>query len=452
MAAQRRKAPGSRDFHADERIAGKYRLVRRLAIGGMGQVWMARNLATHGDVALKLLRRGGSDPEREEEASQRFRNEARLSVHLAHRNIVRVYDLVEDTDGTLCLVMELLRGETAFNRLGRDSTLTTPQTLAVMLPVLGALSHAHEQGIVHRDVTPSNIFLAVDPDGHVTPKLVDFGLAKPVSEEAAPAVPIVHTVDGRVLGTPMYMAPERIRGERSIDARSDVFAAGVVIYELLTGQSPFAAPSPSASLAAVLERQVDPDPRIEPRVWLEIRRALSKQAYERHATARELSEALSAAAGATSGEIGVALAPPPGWNDSGPSTLANPSLPPTAALPVLGVPGSRPKALIGAAAAVGVLLVGLAVLAFSHRTTPTADAAGPTPASPVALVPASATAIAPVTAPPPPATTEPPAPPASEAPTAHTAPPSHSAGRPQKHGAGASETGKPRPVATSPGF
>jgi serine/threonine-protein kinase len=142
--------------------------------------------------------------------------------------------------------------------------------------------------------------LAVDPDGHVTPKLLDFGIAK---------VPVggVHTLEGGVLGTPRYMSPEQIRSDAKIDGRSDLFTVGVLLYEMLTGASPFEAGSASASLAAVLETQVDPDPAIDPRVWLVIQRALAKRPYERFATAGELAQSLRAAIPETDKELATTL-------------------------------------------------------------------------------------------------------------------------------------------------
>jgi serine/threonine protein kinase len=289
MLPARNSEPGSP-------IGGKYRLTKRIAVGGMGEVWVARNQSTGADVAVKLCAKSGPG----DEAALRFRHEARLGAMLSHRSIVRVFDLVEGSDGTLLLVMELLRGETLERYLSVHKSLSTKQAIAIALPVLSALAHAHDFGVVHRDVTPANIFLAVDPDGHVIPKIVDFGIAK------LPTVG-VQTIDGRVLGTPRYMAPERIRAQGEIDGRSDLFSVGVVLYEMLTGTCPFAASSPAASLAAVLEATVDPDPRIEPLVWIEVQRALAKRAYERHASAREMSAALLAASGDTEANLAEAL-------------------------------------------------------------------------------------------------------------------------------------------------
>jgi serine/threonine-protein kinase len=262
----------------------------------MGEVWIARNQSTGADVAVKM--RGANVVT--EEAALRFRHEARLGAMLSHRSIVRIFDLVEEADGTLLLVMELLRGETLERYLKAHGPLQTKEAIAIALPVLSALAHAHDLGVVHRDVTPANIFLAVDPDGHVIPKLVDFGIAKlPASG--------FQTLDGRVLGTPRYMAPERIRAPGDIDGRSDLFSVGVVLYEMLTGTCPFAASAPSASLAAVLETVVDPDPRLEPRVWIELQRALAKRAYERQSSANEMAEGLRAASGETDANLAELL-------------------------------------------------------------------------------------------------------------------------------------------------
>ncbi len=164
-------------------------------------------------------------------------------------------------------------------------------------------------------MTPANVFLAIDPDGHVIPKLLDFGIAK------TPAAAPVLTIDGRVLGTPRYMAPERIRERDEIDGRTDLFSVGVVLYEMLTGVCPFAAPSPAASLAAVLEAVVDPDPRIDAPVWLELRRALSKRPYERPPTADAMANGLLAAAGETDATLIEALRNAPiarvlSWDDA----------------------------------------------------------------------------------------------------------------------------------------
>src|SRR5580658_10244848 len=135
--------PPSRRFATGERIAGKYRLRRRLAAGGMGEVWLARNVSTGAEVAVKLLARGASELEREIEVEQRFRKEACVTAGLSHRNIVRVFDLLEESDGTLGLVMERLRGETLFAYVGRLGARPSGDAVEIMIPILNALEHAH---------------------------------------------------------------------------------------------------------------------------------------------------------------------------------------------------------------------------------------------------------------------------------------------------------------------
>jgi len=406
-------AAASRPFEAGARVGGKFALVRLLASGGMGDVWMAKNLVTGGVVAVKRCR----DDVPGDEASERFRHEARLGAMLSHRGIVRVFDLVEEPGGSPLLVMELLRGESLERRLAARGALPEKEAIAIAVAVLAALAHAHDHGVLHRDVSPANVFLAVDPDGHVTPKLVDFGLAK------APTAS-VHTADGRVLGTPRYMAPERIRGGRDIDTRSDLFAVGVVLYEMLTGTCPFSASSPAASLAAVLEVVVDPDPRIAPLVWIELQRALAKRPYERQATAREFSNALVAACGETEMSLAECLhgGPVPEEAQAVPSQ-SGPSFGKTS---TFFTPRSR--ALLGLAIPAVALFALLAMLAFRrHPVEPNANPA--------------VVAVAPAQLPPLPG-------PASEMmviPPTSVSPPSALPPRP-------SSRPHPKPIATSPGF
>ncbi|MDF2696494.1 MAG: serine/threonine protein kinase [Labilithrix sp.] len=268
------------------RIAGKLELMQRIAEGGMGAVWAARNTATGAEVAVKVLRPHRQD---DDHAAERFRHEAKLGATLAHRNITRVFDLLEDEDGSLVLVMERLVGDTLRDYYKAKGSLSTREAIAIIVPILSALQHAHDRGVVHRDLKPANIVLHTDPDGQVTPKLLDFGIAK--AKDSA-----VQTRTGDALGTPSYMSPEQVRAAE-LDGRSDLFSVAVVLYEVITGQNPFQGPTPTAALAHVLEVEVDPDPTIEPRVWLEIQRAFRKQPYERHGSAKELASALCAALG-----------------------------------------------------------------------------------------------------------------------------------------------------------
>ncbi len=276
---------------------GRYELLCQIGDGGMATVWAARSDSTGAEVALKVIP-AGVDNDR---ARARFHHEAQLAGRLQHRNVVKIFDFFTSDDGASVLVMELLRGESLASMLERRGRLQRDEAVAVMLAILSALRHTHAERIVHRDIKPNNIFIAVDPDGHVTPKLLDFGIAR------LPEVSPTFTVSGDVLGTPRYMSPEQIRSARDIDGRGDLFAVAAVLLELLTGRSPFAADTPGASLAAVLERKIDPDPDVAPRLFIEIERALRKRPYERHASAAELAEALRAATSATDAELEAAL-------------------------------------------------------------------------------------------------------------------------------------------------
>ncbi len=422
-------------------MAGKYRLRRLLATGGMGEVWVARNEATEADVALKVLLRHRAGGAAERDVEERFRQEARLSATLAHRNIVKVFDLVEEPDGTLVLVLELLRGETLHDYARRLGPRPALEAVAIVAPILGALAHAHAEGLVHRDVSPANIFLAIEPDGRVIPKLVDFGIAKRM-ESVSPSL----TVAGDVLGTPRYMAPERVRDSTDVDGRADVFSAAVVLYELVTGVCPFAANSAAGSLAAVLERTVDPDPRIEPRVWLELRRALAKRPYERHATASELATALRTALGVTEDALEAALqATLPQVTDTPAEDVPRTSLElirsgPSPRLLRRRVPGLAWLAGAGALAA-GAAIAALVLGRGASRPPPA-------PAPPV-LPASSGETAAPQRATAAPA--EPPAtalsPPPAPASASASAPASPSAAVPRPR-----PLGRPKPVATTPGF
>jgi eukaryotic-like serine/threonine-protein kinase len=281
----RRSVPRRTEMKAGDVIGGKYVLLQLLGSGGMGQVWSARNEWTGAEVAVKALR-----PElaSSSDAPALIGDEARATAQLSHRSIVRVFDLVELDPGTGCLliVMELLRGHSLAQRLDTLGPLSIDQMLAVALPILSALSHAHGAGIIHRDVKPGNVFLALEPDGRVFPKLVDFGVSQTREWGSSSS----HD-GGEVVGTPLYMSPEQARGE-DVDARSDVFGVGVLLYECLSGTNPFGATGPdddphSCSPAAIES--------IPPKLWSVIARALAERPEERYSSAAEMARALRGA-------------------------------------------------------------------------------------------------------------------------------------------------------------
>ncbi|AKU96525.1 serine/threonine protein kinase [Labilithrix luteola] len=432
------------------RLGGKLRLVRRIGSGGMGEVWVAQNEKTQADVAVKMLKRA----ERSTDQEERFRREARLSATISHRHVVRIFDLVDEDDGTLGLVMEFLRGGTLEASMTENGPLSGPQAIAVALPVLSALHHIHEKGIIHRDVKPSNVFFALEPDGHVIPKILDFGIAKLPSAGAG------LTVDGSILGTPHYMSPEQIRGNSELDGRSDMFSFAVVLYEMLTGVRLFERSLPAASLAAVLELEVDPDPRIDPRLWLVLSRALAKRSYERYATCAEFAAALKSAVPVSDDENATLLRdilprrsvitelPPPPPEEMSASEGAQ-------SIPVKkSARSSRWTTMTtGVLAAFVVLLVAVAARWKSSDAAPSApgamaSATSSTVASASMGVPPAASVVPP--APPASSTAESPTPPSNERARPHG---SSTSPRPRQATAGSAKPASgAKPIATTPGF
>ncbi|HEX9236304.1 MAG TPA: protein kinase, partial [Actinomycetota bacterium] len=205
-------------------VDGRYQVIARVASGGMGEVFRAQDAVLGRDVALKILH-----PQYAGDRGfvARFRREARAAAVLNHPNIVGVYDW-GSTDGTYFMVMEFVRGHNLRSVLLRQGRLEPAQVVEVALPVLAALDHAHGHGIVHRDVKPENILIADDG----TVKVADFGLARAFADSH------VSQAEGTVTGTVQYLAPEQVQGEPA-DPRTDLYALGVVMFELLTGAPPY---------------------------------------------------------------------------------------------------------------------------------------------------------------------------------------------------------------------
>ena len=286
-------------------LARKYRLARTAGFGGMAQLWVATNEATGAEVCIKILVPDSID----DDSVQRFRREAYAAARLSHRAIVRIFDLVElntageDTSSkpsALAIVMELLRGETLGDYLMKKGKLSLEESIDLALPILSALAHAHRAGIIHRDLKPDNIFLATDPDGHVIPKVLDFGVSKVAAQAEKPSrasAPL--TLDGVMLGTPSYMSPEQARGARDIDARSDVFSASILVYMMLAGKNPFESETFHSVISAIMERNPPRLPDVPEAIWNVIEKGLAKDAAARYADATELGIALRRACGRT---------------------------------------------------------------------------------------------------------------------------------------------------------
>ncbi|HZO14752.1 MAG TPA: serine/threonine-protein kinase, partial [Polyangiaceae bacterium] len=269
-------------------VAEKYRLESLIRRGGMGYVWVARNLALDVDVAVKLIRHELASPH----ASQRLLTEARAVARLGHPSVVRMFEHGKTEHGDAFVVMELVRGEALDTVLARGTRLPAQRAVQLLLPVASALAAAHAQGIVHRDVKPDNIVLTTTDAGGIVPKLLDFGVAKFREEGRA----TVTTHEGTTLGSPAYMAPEQALGAPDIDARADVWGFCVVLYEAVTGYRPFQGPTYRAMMDSVL--RLDPVSFMEHGVgddllWTICARGLAKDPAERWASMRELGRALA---------------------------------------------------------------------------------------------------------------------------------------------------------------
>lgn len=268
-------------------LDGKYLVRSVLGAGGMGTVYAGENIRLGRPVAIKVLVRNSMLPQ----AEKRFLKEARATGSISHPHICQIYDF-GTTNGSPYIVMEKLVGETLSTRIARERTLPIAEACTMIADVADGLAAAHEQNILHRDVKPDNVFLAKIAD-EIVVKLVDFGIAKNIRRSGTMET---LTQVGTIVGTPDYMAPEQATGSRDLDARVDVYACGVMLYEMLTGRRPFAADSTDEILRLVL-KSVPAPPRVHreeipPDLERVVVVAMRKNRNDRFASARDLSTAL----------------------------------------------------------------------------------------------------------------------------------------------------------------
>jgi len=260
-------------------MAGEYRLGRKLGEGGFGAVYEAVHPLLKRRAAVKVLHRiAGADSD----AVLRFIAEARAVNQIRNRHIIDIFSFGKLPDGRHFYVMDLLEGETLDRYLKREGPLEVDSAVRLLRPIAEALDAAHAAGIVHRDLKPQNIYLVWDGQGITVPKLLDFGMAKLLGESS------VHTQSGTPLGTPLYMSPEQARGDQ-VDGRSDVYALGVLIHELLTGQLPITGEN---TIAVLMAHIIQPPPRMSeitpalaPELDEPVLRMLEKKPEARPATA-----------------------------------------------------------------------------------------------------------------------------------------------------------------------
>jgi serine/threonine protein kinase len=278
--------PGQLDI--GDVVAGRFKLVEKLGDGAMGQVFVAENLAIGRRVAVKLLKR---EVLADATFRQRFQQEAEAIASIEHRNVARFLDLVVG-DPTF-LVMEYVRGPTLDDLLEQEGRLTPLRAAALTRRLCWGLEAAHSAGVIHRDIKPSNVIVAQDLESGEEPKLIDFGLAKLANVTVNAGL----TRTGQIVGTPEYMAPEQIQGG-AVDARSDVYELGCLLYELLTGRPPFAGDDDVQVLYQQLHNAPAPLSRFQPAapasLQVVIDKALKKAPDERYQSMKEMAQALAA--------------------------------------------------------------------------------------------------------------------------------------------------------------
>ena len=268
-------------------IDGKYRVVRPLAEGGMGRVFVADHVFLGKQVAIKVLH---PEMSAEPDAVERFTVEARAASLIEHENVVRVSDFGRSPDGQLYLVMELLSGHTLADEL-QAGALPPSRARFIACAILRGLEAAHARGVVHRDLKPENVFLTRRTDGgDDVVKLVDFGIARMRQEGGSDAEQRL-TKEGAIMGTPAYMAPEQLRSERDVDARADLYAVGVLLYEMLSGKPPYEGRTFGVIAHQVLSAK--PKPLASPLADV-VMRAFAFARDQRFGTAAELRRALEA--------------------------------------------------------------------------------------------------------------------------------------------------------------
>ena len=262
-------------------VGGRFRLIRPIGDGGMATLWHAHHETLGRPVAVKIV-----PARRDSELRARFLREARLIRQFSHRNIVAVVDAGELADeGLLFLAMELLDGSPLSNHLHPGRPLPPAEILPVAIEICRGLEIAHGAGVIHRDVKPENVFLAIVPGEGVVPKILDFGLSTACGGPAQTRI----TVDGQVLGTPAYMSPEQAMARADLTPAADLWAVGIILYEAVTGKLPFFGANPVRLLDAIVrEAPAELPAAVDPHTRAIIARCLRKDPAQRYPDAAAL--------------------------------------------------------------------------------------------------------------------------------------------------------------------
>jgi serine/threonine protein kinase len=267
-------------------LLDRYEVAGPLGMGGYGLVLRASDLHGDKEVAIKILR---ADVDLDHEAVERFVREARAVAQLRSEHVIRVFDVGTVEGGAPYLVMELLDGHDAGKLLARAGRLAAPYACELVLQACDALAEAHALGIIHRDIKPTNLFVTRRPDGRELVKLLDFGISKTPTLDGERSL----TQTFAVLGTPVYMSPEQMRSARDVDARTDIWALGAVLYELVEGRLPFDAAS-FAELVLLVASAPLPAMTCPPELARVIERCLAKHPADRYPNVAQLAADLAA--------------------------------------------------------------------------------------------------------------------------------------------------------------
>jgi len=402
-------------------IDGKYRVERILGMGGMGVVVAATHVELEQRVALKfLLPQAASHPD----VAARFAREARAAAKIKCEHVARVIDVAKLPDGAPYMVMEFMDGEDLEHVLTRCGPMPVDVACTYILQATEAIAEAHALGIVHRDLKPANLFLANRPNGDPIVKVLDFGISKSTLSSSQAQL----TRTSSIMGSPLYMSPEQMTSAKSVDTRSDIWALGVVLYELLTRSTPFPADTMPELVAAILQRTQDPvrhtRPDVAPELEAVINRCLEKNPAGRFPNVAEFAAAIApfgrpgselsvqrithvlsragvpvAATSMTAAGYGARQGSAPGDTGVIGARTNSPWAQSVPGVPAQSSGGSRTAMFV--AIPVLLLLTGGAVAAFVHMGKPSAAvAAAEPPASASASASASATSAAATPAPP----------------------------------------------------
>ena len=270
-------------------VANKFRVAEPIGRGQYSTIYAATQAPIGREVALKVAGGNTDDPA----LRARFMREARFLASIDHPNVVRVYEMGWLTSGPAAIAMERLRGETLQQRLERDASMKLGEAIAILRPVLEALTEVHGRNFVHRDLKPANVMLtgSVAP---LVPKLLDFGIGKDLMDNQQ------LTAAGKFVGTPAYLAPEQMRPRGTVDARADLYTVGILLFQMLTGRTPFVGATARTMLAVINEvppllRSLRSD--VPPGIEALVAKALAKDPAQRFQTADEMNAALQAARG-----------------------------------------------------------------------------------------------------------------------------------------------------------